>query len=324
MAEIEATELAPGVHRVETVAEDDKLHGYHVLDGATGPVLVDSGYVDAPTEVYKPFLESRGESLADVDLAMITHADADHFGGNHELREHSPGVTIACHEADAPWIESVDRIMDELYRGFEGDHGIVYEESIYDWLTGMMGPDEPVDVRLRGGESIRVGDRTVDVLHAPGHRPGHCVLWDESYDVLVGADAFFGRGLFDANGTYLQPPPYLQYPEYENTIGLAEALDPDTLSFTHYETLHGAEIESFVEESLDFVAEIETLALDVVDDRGTVTLEEAIEAVVDRRGSFGLDLDLALPLSAHYADHVARGTLERTRRDGRVAWTRPG
>jgi len=324
MADIESTELAPGVHRVETVSADDKLHGYHVLDGATGPVLVDPGYVDAPTEVYEPFLQSRGQSLSDVDLAVITHADADHFGGNHQLREHSPGVTIACHEADRAWAESVDRIMDERYRGFEEDHGITYDDEVYDWLTGMMGPDEPIDLGLRGGESIRVGDRSIEVLHAPGHTPGHCMLWDGENDVLIGGDGFFGRGLRDVNGTYLQPPPYHLYPAYEHTIRLAESLDPDVLSFTHYETMRGGEIGEFVQESLDFVAEIEALALEIVEEREPVTLREAIDAVVERRGSFGLDLDLAFPLSAHYADLVARGELDRTETGGRAAWTRPG
>ncbi|MFB6295630.1 MAG: MBL fold metallo-hydrolase, partial [Halobacteriales archaeon] len=314
-------ELAPGVHRVETI-EDDKLHGYHVLEGATGPVLVDPGYVDAPTEVYEPFLDSRGQSLSDVDLAVITHADADHFGGNAELREHSPGVTIACHEADRAWVESVDRIMDERYRGFETDHGITYDEEVYDWLTGMMGPDEPIDLGLRGGESIRVGDRSIEVLHAPGHTPGHCMLWDGEYGVLIGGDGFFGRGLFDVNDTYLQPPPYHRYPAYEHTVRLAESLDPDALSFTHYETMRGGEIGEFAGESLDFVAEIEALALEIVDEQGPVTLREAIDAVVERRGSFGLDLDLAFPLSAHYADLVARGELDRTEKGGRVAWVR--
>jgi glyoxylase-like metal-dependent hydrolase (beta-lactamase superfamily II) len=321
MAVPDSDELAPGIHRVETVSDaDDKLHGYHVLDGATGPILVDPGYADAPIEVYEPFLETRGESLSDVGLAVVTHADADHFGGNHQLREHSPGVTLACHEADRRWAESVETILDERYRGFEDDHGLTYDGEVYDWLTGMMGPDEPIDLGLRGGETIRVGDRTLDVLHAPGHTPGHCMLWDGTHDVLLGGDGFFARGLRDVNGTYLQPPPYHLYPAYENTVQLVGALDPDVLSFTHYETLRGDEVDEFVDESLDFVAEMETLALEIVEERGPVTLEAAIDAVVDRRGSFGLDLDLAFPLSAHYDDLADRGVLERTEKDGRVAW----
>jgi len=323
MTEIDATELAPGVHRVETVADDGKLHGYHVLEGATGPILVDSGYEDAPIEVYRPFLRSQEWELGDVDLAIVTHADADHFGGNSQLREHNPGATIAVHRADAPLAESVERILDERYRQFEDEHGLVYDDDVYEWLEGMMGPDEPVDLRFRGGEAVRVDDRTVTVLHTPGHTRGHLMLHDEANDVVIGADGFFGRGLFDVDGNYLQPPPYFLYPEYENTVRLVAALDPDVLSFTHYEVLRGENIDEFIQESLDFVSEIEALALEVVDDRGTVTLREAIDGVVERRGEFGLNDDLAFPLTAHYDDLVERGVLERVERNDVAAWTRP-
>jgi len=313
-------ELAPGIHRVETV-EDDKLHGYHVLEAPTGPVLVDPGYVHAPTTVYRPFLEEHGWSLEEVSLAIITHSDADHFGGNHELRSHNPGVPIAAHVADLPLVESVDRIMDERYSMFEDDHGITYGEDVVDWLTTMMGPDEPVNVGLRGGETLRVRDRTLEVLHTPGHTKGHLMLYDRANDVVIGADGFFGKGLFDIDGQYLQPPPYYLYPEYENTTRLVESLDPDVLSFTHYEVIRGDEVDDFVAETLDFVAEMETLARNIVESHGPVTLADAIDRVVEERGDFGLNLDLAFPLSAHFGELVERGELERTRADGGlVAW----
>lgn len=314
-------ELAPGVHRVETI-EDEKLHGYHVLEGPSGPVVIDPGYIDAPTEVYQPFLEDHGWSLGDVGYALVTHSDADHFGGNHELRQHNPDVVIAGHEADVPLMESVDRIMDERYSQFEDDHGITYGSDVVDWLTRMMGPDEPVDVGLRGGETVRVQDRRLRVLHTPGHTRGHLMLFDAANDVVIGADGFFGRGLFDVEGNYLQPPPYFLYPAYENTIQLVESLEPDVLSFTHYDVLRGDEIQAFIRESMDFVEEIRTLALTLVTEHGPLTLREAIDAVVDARGSFGLDLDLAFPLTAHYGDYVDRGVLERTEQDGLVAWQR--
>lgn len=317
--DIDTTELVPGVHRVETVT-DGKIHGYHVLDGASGPILVDPGYVDAPTTVYEPFLRERGWELADVGLAIVTHADADHFGGSHELREHSPNATIAVHAADALLAESVDRILTERYRMFDDDHGLTYQQETYDWLTGMMGPDEDVDLRLRGGETIRVRDRQLRTLHTPGHTAGHLMLYDEEHDLVVGADGFFGRGLSGVDGEYLQPPPYYLYPEYENTIELVAALSADVLSFTHYDVLRGDDVEAFVQESRDFVNEFDALALDIADERGPVTLREAIDVTVERRGSFGLDLDLAYPLTAHFGAHVDRGNLATVEKDGRVAW----
>jgi len=315
----ESTELAPGIHRVETVT-DDKLHGYHVLEGATGPILVDPGYESAPEEVYEPFLRERGESLSDVDTTLVTHADADHHGGIATLREHSAGVTVLAHERDVGLIESTDRIMADRYGRYEGD-GIEYGDELKTWLRDVMGPDERVDVALRGGESIAVRDRRVRVLHTPGHTRGHVMLYDSAHDLVIGADGFFGRGLQDVDGNYIQPPPYFLYPEYEHTIRLVESLSPETVSFTHYELLERDDLRSFVDESLAFSAEFEQLTLELAAE-GPVTLEAAIQETVERRGSFGLDLDLAFPLSAHFRDLTERGELEETTVDGHRAWQR--
>lgn len=315
------TQLAPGVHRVETVT-DDKCHGYHVVEGATGPILVDPGYASAPEEVYQPFLQERGQSLADVELTLITHADADHHGGIASLREHSPGTTVMAHAADVPLIESTERAMQDLY-GRYTDDGIEYDDDLKDWLRETMGRDESVDIALRGGETIAVRDRRLRVLHTPGHRAGHLMLYDPTHDLVIGADGFFGRGLYDVDGNYLQPPPYFQYPEYANTVRLVESLAPETLSFTHYTLLTGADIDDFIQESLDFAAEFETLALDLAAD-GPISLREAIDETVERKGSFGLDLDLALPLEAHFTDLTERGELQETTVDSRRAWERVG
>ena len=66
------------------------------------------------------------------------------------------------------------------------------------------------------------------------------------------------------------------------------------------------DIDDFVAGTLDFVAEIETLARNVAAD-GPVTLSQAIDRVVEERGDFGLNLGLAFPLSAHFGDLVERG-----------------
>lgn len=319
---IDATELAPGVHRLLTI-EDNKYHGYHILIGPNGPIVIDPGYINAPTEVYESFLQRLGWCLEDVHLAVITHSDADHHGGCHELREQSPGIVFAAHEADADLIESHDRIFSERYRQFEDKHGIVYDQEVFDWLTGMMGPEEEVDVRLQGGEELRIDNRTVKLLHTPGHSRGHLMIYDSEHDVVIGGDGFFGRGLTDVDGNFLQPPPYFLYPEYGNTIELVESLDPDLLSFTHYELLEGEEITKFIQESKNFIAEIKTLLTKLLDDYSQITVQEAIEEIIDRQGSYGLDLDLAFPITAHYEHRVDLGELEVGRKAGHRAYRRP-
>lgn len=319
MRDTEATTIAPGIIRVETVI-DEKRHGYHVLEGTDGPILVDPGVVDAPTTVYQTFLEQKGWTLSDVSLAVVTHADADHHGGNRALREHAPSVTLAAHDADVDLIESVDTVMRERYGMFADDHDITYDEDTREWLRGMMGPDDRIDIKLRGDERIALADRDVEVLHTPGHTRGHLVLYDPEYEIVLGGDAVFGRGVFTVDGEYIQPPPYYLYPEYENTIELLRELSPDTLSLTHYEVFEDTAVEAFLDESLAFASELDAIALDLVAATGPLTLRETIDGVVERRGSYGLDVDLAYPLSGHFAAHVDRGNLERTTKNGLVAW----
>jgi len=56
-----------------------------------------------------------------------------------------------------------------------------------------VGPDEPVDLGLRGGESIRVDDRSIDVART-GHTPGHGMRWGEDSGVLIVADGLSVAG----------------------------------------------------------------------------------------------------------------------------------
>ena len=143
------------------------------------------------------------------------------------------------------------------------------------------------------------------------------------FDVVIGGDGFFGRGLTDVDGNFLQPPPYFLYPEYEKTIELVESLDPDLLSFTHYELMEGEEITEFIQESKNFIAEIKSILTILTDDYSQITVQEAIEEIVDRRGSYGLDLDLAFPITAHYEHRVDLGELEVGRKAGHRAYQRP-
>lgn len=41
-----------------------------------------------------------------------------------------------------------------------------------------------------------------------------------------------------------------------------------------------------------------------------ITLKQAIDRTIDRMGSFGLDLDLAYPLSGNLEDRRKKGTVE--------------
>ena len=165
-------EVAPGIHRIESVLGPRPFSQYLLRDERS--LLVDTGVKETPAEVILPFLDG-----LQPDFVLNSHADVDHYGGNAAIKAgRARSALFLAHELDVPWIESADAIMRERY-GWYAEHGLAYEPDVFAWLRDAIGPDTPIDVHLRGGERIRLGPRlTVEVLHLPGHTPGHVGLWD--------------------------------------------------------------------------------------------------------------------------------------------------
>jgi glyoxylase-like metal-dependent hydrolase (beta-lactamase superfamily II) len=61
-------------------------------------------------------------------------------------------------------------------------------------LWDAVHPRRPVDGGLRDGQVIKVGGRSLKVIHTPGHSPGGCVLHDAAGDVLFSGDTLFKGG----------------------------------------------------------------------------------------------------------------------------------
>src|SRR5690606_6705702 len=61
-------------------------------------------------------------------------------------------------------------------------------------LWEVVHPDRPADGELRDGMVIKVGGRSLKVIHTPGHSPGGCVLHDARGHVLFSGDTLFKGG----------------------------------------------------------------------------------------------------------------------------------
>lgn len=107
-----------------------------------------------------------------LEKLLVTHGHIDHCGGTGILARELGLPIEGPHEDDRFWIA---RLGDDG-RGF----GIPGE------------PFEP-DRWLVHGDTVTVGDLTLDVLHCPGHTPGHVVFHHApSRFALVGDVLFQG------------------------------------------------------------------------------------------------------------------------------------
>ena len=113
-------------------------------------------------------LERAGLSLERI---LVTHGHIDHAGGVAALAART-GVPIeGPHEEDRFWIAGMPQ-QSRMFgfpdvRGFEPDR----------WL--------------KGGDTVRFGNVELDVLHCPGHTPGHVVFFHAPSRLAQVGDVLF-------------------------------------------------------------------------------------------------------------------------------------
>lgn len=317
-------EVAPGVHRL-AFAVGTKPMAMYLLAG-DGLILVDSGLLGTPEEVYLPALRALGRRPEEARLLIITHADADHIGGNAAVRRLFPNVSIACHTRDQRWASDPAVITAERYDAFQAEHRLRYDQAVFDMLASWMGPAEPMDLLLLGGEHIRTaGDDWLTVYHVPGHTPGHLCLHNSTHRYALIGDAIFGRSQVDTAGHWSAPPPYTSVDAYRGTIQTLATLDIDLLLTCHYPVMRGEEVKRFIDASRQFVDSAEAVTRQLLKQaEGPITLRDAIARADPILGPFAFPDDLQFALLAHLDHAVVKGEAERGQIDGIVVWTWTG
>ena len=111
------------------------------------------------------------EQKVTVEKILITHGHLDHAGGTADLTEIIKVPIIGPHHDDKFWID----MMEEQGRQFGMTGGRVFIP----------------DTWLNDGDQVTIGNVILDVIHCPGHTPGH-VVFVSAQDKL----AFVGDVLF--------------------------------------------------------------------------------------------------------------------------------
>ena len=133
--------------------------------------------VDPGGDVARILSALQANSL-DAVAIWLTHGHLDHAGGAAELAEKlNERSGHARVEIVGP-----DRRDDMLL------HGIVRQGAMYG-LTGMR--DCTPDRYLSEGESLTLGAHRFDVLHCPGHTPGHVVFVEKTARFAQVGDVLF-------------------------------------------------------------------------------------------------------------------------------------
>ena len=115
-------------------------------------------------------MQAIAKSGVTIEKLLVTHGHIDHCGGTGVLAKEL-GVPIeGPHEADRFWIARLDE--DGRRWGIDGH---VFEPDRW----------------LEGGDTVTIGDLVLDVVHCPGHTPGHVVFYHAPSRFAIVGDVLF-------------------------------------------------------------------------------------------------------------------------------------
>ncbi len=108
---------------------------------------------------------------AQPECILVTHGHLDHIGGVTELSERLNLPIFGPHKEDEFWIQA----LEEQCRMFG------------------FPPSQPFtpDRWLNDGDSIQFGEQTLNVIHCPGHTPGHVVFHSPEARLAIVGDVLF-------------------------------------------------------------------------------------------------------------------------------------
>ena len=312
-------EVAEGIYRIPSVLGIRRFAQYLVVGDEV--LLIDTGIDGTVSEHVMPALTQLGIAPDRVTQVAISHADADHYGGNAEVRALLPGSQIRAHASDRRLLEEWSVIGEERY-GWYRHHGIGYEPAVMEWLHTSAGPDTPIDGDLTPGELIDLGGITVEVIALPGHTPGHVGFHHAQSGTTIVIDAVLERGLYSTDNRLISPPPYVSTKDYRATVETLRSLTPERLGTSHYAETEGiAAVTDFLDATAAFVDDLDTSILEMLS-ATPLPLSEYWEHANATVGPFPeMSIELARSVGAHLEDAEQRGVALRTERDGLAVWS---
>jgi glyoxylase-like metal-dependent hydrolase (beta-lactamase superfamily II) len=314
--------VADGIYVLAEYVNAQRLAVQIVL-GERGVVVVDTGVAETPARLILPGLAALGVAPSDVRFVVVTHSDADHHGGLGPLSGECPGASVLAHGLDVPWIEDVERLIDERYRARRHDHGIDPSDDFVRWVRENVSSGV-VHEAVVGGERLRIEQsRELELVHVPGHSQGHLAVVDPKTRTGLIGDAVFGASTPDGAGAAAAAPGYYDVAAYRRSIERLAELELTRLVGAHYPVFEGEEaVRAFLRESAEFCDRLECAVLDTIgsagDARTTAEIAAAVAPLV-RTWPHEADESVVVATLAHLNDLRDRGLVTMSS-DRPVRW----
>jgi len=135
------------------------------------PATKKAAVIDPGGDVDSILAELKHSGLT-LQYIIATHGHPDHVCGNRALKE-ATGAEIVMHKADAEFFGKP-------------------EVAGYFSMLGLEA-SPPADLEVEDGDTVKVGEEEMQVIHTPGHTPGGICLLNGNN--LITGDTLFVGGI---------------------------------------------------------------------------------------------------------------------------------
>lgn len=122
---------------------------------------------DAPDHTVAPLLRHVAEAGWHLQGLWLTHGHFDHLADHAVVRGQHADAGLLIHPADEPMLSAPQATLFSLPFDI---------------------PPAQASGHLEDGQVLHIGNIPVEVLHTPGHSPGHVCFYLPKHGVLIGGD----------------------------------------------------------------------------------------------------------------------------------------
>lgn len=126
---------------------------------------------DAPDHTVGPLLEEARKRNWEIIGLWLTHGHFDHIADHAEVTSRFPKAKVLIHALDEP------KLLEPNSAFFELPFTI---------------PPRAADEKVSDVQKLQLGNLQCEVIHTPGHSPGHVMYHFPDQKILIGGDLIIG------------------------------------------------------------------------------------------------------------------------------------
>jgi glyoxylase-like metal-dependent hydrolase (beta-lactamase superfamily II) len=187
--------------------------------------IIDPGPA-ATLPALRQHLNTHGTNVSELNAILLTHIHLDHAGATGALIKENPDLEVYVHKAGMLHMADPSKLLASAERLWPCQLGLLFGETLSVPFGNLR--------MLKGGETLSLGSRTLDVVYTPGHASHHVSYFDSS-----DGTAFVG----DTTGFHidsepfvvpLAPPPDIDLEIWNASLDAIAARKPARLFLTHF------------------------------------------------------------------------------------------